>query len=162
MSELIKKFPEIQLNIAGNGPEKENLLALASELVIEKHICFLGRMSHLQLVDQYRESTLAVFPFVQAKDGDMEGLGLVMIEAMGCECPVVASDIPAVSDVIIDGETGLLVESKNVEDLVIKLENFLIKPEQALAQKGREYVLQTFSWETCAKQYAELISSKIR
>jgi glycosyltransferase involved in cell wall biosynthesis len=163
LPEIIKKFPNTRLNIAGSGPEQVALELQTRKLSLEGHVNFLGRLSHTDLVNQYRQATMAVFPFVQAKDGDIEGLGLVMIEAMGCGCPVVASDIPAVHDVLIDGVTGLLTPSRNIKKLVKNINELLSSPDkrQVIATKGREQVLNKFSWEASVKQYQSLLKKII-
>ena len=79
-------FPEIKLKIAGSGPEQIVLELLVDKLGLSSRIDFLGRVSHQNLVNLYQESTTAVFPFIQAEEGDMEGLGLVMVEALACQC----------------------------------------------------------------------------
>ena len=160
MSDIIKQYPNTCLNIAGTGPEQPTLEVLVKELKLANHVFFLGRLSHQALVNEYRQATMAVFPFVQAKNGDVEGLGLVMIEAMGCDCPVVASDIPAVRDVIIDGKTGILVQPYNVQMFADKILGLLSMPDytKKLANNSRELVLKKFSWEGSAQQYSKQLN----
>ncbi|MCF6204860.1 MAG: glycosyltransferase family 4 protein [Methylococcaceae bacterium] len=163
LPEIISKFPEIQLRIAGSGPEQQILEKLAESLKIQQHIQFLGRLSHSELVTEYRKATLSVFPFIQANNGDIEGLGLVMIEAMGCGCPVVVSDIDAVQDVLIDNQTGVFILPKETKIITDKINNLLSDPEKRmqLAKQARKVVLEKFSWEESAKQYASSISRLI-
>ena len=159
MPEILKKYPDTRLNIAGTGPEQSNLKAQAKQLNIVKNISFLGRLSHQELVKDYREATLAVFPFIQAKNGDIEGLGLVMIEAMGCGCPVLASDIPAVRDVIVDGETGVLMNPGKAYLISKKILEIIENPKKALtiSKQGREEVIKEFSWEISFAKYTKII-----
>jgi glycosyltransferase involved in cell wall biosynthesis len=163
LPQIINKKPDIILNIAGTGPEQTKLEQQAEKLGIKDKVNFLGRLSHQELVHQYRQATLAAFPFIQAKDGDVEGLGLVMIEAMGCGCPVVASDIPAIRDVIIDGKTGVLIKPSNIQVLADKILALLETPEQRknIIGDARKYVLNKFSWEGSAKKYLSLLTNKI-
>ena len=100
---------------------------------------------------------------MKAKNGDIEGLGLVTIEAMGCECPVIVSDIPAIKDVIEDGETGLLVPPANSMLLATKINQLLATPEHAtnLACQGRKKVVAKFSWEISEKKYLNLINNLV-
>ena len=165
LPEIIKHNPSITLNIAGSGPEQDNLEKLTSKLELKKHVSFLGRLTHEQLVTQYQTASIAVFPFIQAKDGDVEGLGLVMIEAMGCGCPVVASDIPAVHDVITDNKTGILVPPKNHKEIQKNILAFFVMPEEKkklLGKKGRESILKKFCWSVVAQQYTSLIKNNIK
>jgi glycosyltransferase involved in cell wall biosynthesis len=155
------KYPNIRLNIAGTGPEEKKLKSLTKSLKIQTHVTFLGRLSHEQLVSQYRMSIMSIFPFIQAKDGDIEGLGLVMIEAMGCECPVIASNIPAVKDVIIDNKNGILIKPASEKSIEEKIIYLLSNPNKAknIAKNGREFVLDHFSWESSSQNYRELLRS---
>ena len=69
MPTIIKAYPSTQLNIAGSGPELEPLHALAQKLNITPHIHFLGRLSHQELVTQYRQASISVFPLFKQKMG---------------------------------------------------------------------------------------------
>ncbi len=163
MPDIIKQYPETCLNIAGTGPEQASLEVLIKELKLAKHVFFLGRLSHQALVNEYRQATVAVFPFVQAKNGDVEGLGLVMIEAMGCGCPVVASDIPAVRDVIINNSTGILSETGNKIQLTEKIIELLSHKDRrkVLAKKARKYMFDRFSWDKTAISYQALLQKLV-
>lgn len=150
---ILKNYPEVMVNIAGHGADLEAFKLMVKELDIEQQVSFMGALSHSELVPQYQQASIAVFPFIQ------EGFGLVTVEAMGCECPVVVSDIPAIQDIIIDGETGLLAESKNAEDFARQIMTLLASPEKAqlLAKHGRDYVVERFDLELIGGKYKEII-----
>jgi glycosyltransferase involved in cell wall biosynthesis len=109
------------------------------------------------LVTLYQTATLAVFPFIQTQDGDMEGLGLVMVEAMGCGCPVIASDLPAVRDVINHGENGILVEPNNSRILAVNIEYFL---KSSIKNELIDFrtILKKFDWINIVDLYKNIIS----
>ena len=104
---------------------------------------------------------MVVFPSVIAEDGDQEGLGLVLVEALGCECATVVTDLPAMQDIIVDGKTGLVVPQKNVEKLAEKVIWLLEDPNlrQSLGKDGRRYVLKHYDWDHIATKYVALIES---
>ena len=110
---VLADFPEARLTVAGAGPMEEELRDLADRLHLSDNIDFLGMVSQNELPPLYQRATVAVFPFVVAKSGDQEGFGLVQVEAMGCKCPVIAGNLPAVYDILVHEENGLLVESGN-------------------------------------------------
>ena len=155
-------FPDLELIIAGSGPLQTQLMGQTKQLGITEHVQFVGRLTHLELVRLYQAATLAVFPFIQAKDGDMEGLGLVMIEAMGCGCPVIASDLPAVKDVIHPNENGKLVKSEDsaalVEAIMILLDNSAQR--QRLSNQARLTVHKAFDWESITQCYQQCLQLK--
>lgn len=157
---LTRKFPDIQLNIVGSGPEKSRLIERVKELQLEGVVTFLGALSHTELKILYQESSLAVFPFVEAEDGNMEGLGLVTVESLGCSCPVIVGDVPAVKDVIENEKTGLIVDVRDANAFLAAVERMLSDQNWAAktASNGNEYVLRHFDWDIVTSKYERLLS----
>jgi glycosyltransferase involved in cell wall biosynthesis len=94
----------------------------------------------------------------------MEGLGLVMVEAMGCGCPVIASDLPAVRDVIRHGETGWLVEPANSSCLGYAVQTLLTQTatRQQLSVQALQTVQNTFDWKTISQNYQHLLNKQAK
>lgn len=115
---LIEAMKQIDalLVIVGNGPLRKELEEQA-ELVGKDKIRFLGDKTHEELKVIYASADIFVAPSVTAKDGDKEGLGLVILEAMASGLPIVASKSGGITQVIKDGENGLLCEEKCVWQL---------------------------------------------
>ena len=147
------------LTVIGAGPLEPELRATASDLGIAGAVTFRGAVDNAALADHYRRAALLVMPSIVARDGDQEGLGLVVAEALACECPVVASDLPAVRDVIRDGATGLLAHEADPPDLADKMLAVLRDPVHArdLARRGRELVLERLDWSSVAHGYEALL-----
>ncbi len=156
MTRIIDKKPDIRLLLAGAGPLEGELRTWAKENKISDHVNFLGMVKQSLLPDLYRRAALAVFPFVVTKSGVQEGFGLVVVEAMGCECPVVAGDLPAIHDSITHGETGLLVSSGNPEALAETILRALNDQDLCcrMASEARRRVVERFDWEVIAEKYA--------
>lgn len=161
LQQLLPTHPDLQLVVAGSGTAQADLIQLGESLGIGQHVTFVGRLEHSSLVRLYQTSTLAVFPFVQAKDGDMEGLGLVMVEAMGCGCPVVVSDLPAVRDVIRQGETGCVVTAADSAALAMAIASLLADPvqRQTLSTQALATVRNGFDWESVTQRYQHCLQS---
>lgn len=85
-SRLKHAYPAAHLRIVGFGPEKANLEALVQDLDLKKDVCFSGPTPQSELPDLYRTAGVFVAPFIEAASGDQEGLGLVVVEALGCGC----------------------------------------------------------------------------
>src|SRR5699024_9353577 len=100
----------------------------ARELGVVEQVHFLGAVAQNRLPELYRRAALFVGPFVEAADGDQEGLGLVTVEAIGCGCPVVVSDLPAVRDVI--EEPPMLVLPANSSALAERVVEMLQMPAE--------------------------------
>src|SRR5581483_10791069 len=84
---------ELRLDIVGEGPDRALLEMLALELGLAAQVVWHGALANGRLPAMYRQATALVAPFVVAPDGDREGLGLVVVEAMGCGCPVVTTSL---------------------------------------------------------------------
>jgi glycosyltransferase involved in cell wall biosynthesis len=115
-------------------------------------------VSQTELPAMYRKATLAIFPFIVAKSGEQEGFGLVQVEAMGCECPIIAGDLPAIHDIIAHEENGLIFPFGNAQALAETIIRLLDDPElrARLAGEGRKRVGRKFDWEVIAGKYAEI------
>lgn len=105
-------LPDVHLAMAGSGPEHGNLLALAKRLGVADRVHFLGHVERQDLTDLYRSATLMVFP------STWETFGLAAVEAAMAGLPVVASDIPALHEVLAvnDETTAHFVASRNAGD----------------------------------------------
>jgi glycosyltransferase involved in cell wall biosynthesis len=158
---ILKKHPQVTLRIAGDGPEKINLKRVCVKLGINGNVRFLGAVKNELLPGLYQTSGVLVFPSVIADDGDREGFGLVLVEALGCECAAVVTDLPAMQDIIEDGKTGLVVPQKNIRKLAEKVILLLEdqKLRESLGREGRRYVLRNFDWMIIAEKYRKLIES---
>ena len=97
-------FPSLRLTIVGDGPEKATLEKLATELKVNAHIEFVGSQANTRVPQYYQSAGIAIVPSIIATDGDQEGLGLVAVEALGCGCVTIVSDLLALQDVVTDGE----------------------------------------------------------
>lgn len=157
---ILERHPEAHLTVAGGGPLEAELRQHARQRGIAARVDFRGMVAQAELPTLYRQATLFMAPFVVAESGDREGLGLVLVEALGCGCPVVASDLPAVRDVIVDGESGRLVPPGDVRALAAAVIELLDDPERrrALADRGRRHCLKHFDWPRIAGRYAALLA----
>ncbi|MDB5842233.1 MAG: glycosyltransferase [Herminiimonas sp.] len=164
MPMIVQRRPQVTLLIAGEGPEREELEKLAFATGVAGHIRFLGAIENRDLRTLYRRAAVFVAPSVVARGGDQEGLGLVFVEALGCGCAVVASDLPAIRDVIIDGVTGLICKQKDSADLGRKVLTLLDDPIQRakLGAAGRRHVADRFDWEIVAERYRQLIDALLQ
>jgi glycosyltransferase involved in cell wall biosynthesis len=158
---LIARHPSIRLTIAGDGPLRQTLEKQATTLGVNEHLSFLGMTQPQQLRELYCRAVLFVAPFLVASGGDQEGLGLVLVEAMGCGCPVVASDLPAIADVIEHDKTGMLVPQGEPMALADQIDALLGDEQKrdALASAARGYALAHFDWAQIATRYGDLLAT---
>lgn len=163
LSLLSAAYPRLQLKIIGDGPLRDTLVELARTHHVIDRIRFVGSVPNEELPHHLRSASIAVMPSVVAASGDQEGLGLVAVEAMGCGCAVVASDLPAVRDAVIDGQTGLMARPADAADLADKiavlLEDDVLR--SSLADSGREHALEKFNWTSVGSAYTRIIRDLI-
>jgi glycosyltransferase involved in cell wall biosynthesis len=100
MPRILERHPAARLTVAGFGPDEAKCRARVAALGLEARVGFLGAVAQSELPKLYRRAAVFVAPFVQAASGDREGLGLVVVEALGCGCPVVTTRVPAVLEVL--------------------------------------------------------------
>jgi glycosyltransferase involved in cell wall biosynthesis len=127
---------------------------------VAEKVLFLGLIPRQELIDRYYSSDIFAFAPIWN-----EGFGLPPVEAMAAGLPVVASRSGAVTETVIEGQTGLLVEKNNVEELANAL-LVLLKDDvlrEAMGRAGRRRVLEHFTWFKVAKQmharYDEMLSA---
>lgn len=128
VSYLIKAMDLISdamLYIVGDGPLRAELEELARKSK-NKDIIFAGSKTHNELKEIYASADVFVIPSITARDGDQEGLGLVMLEAMASGLPIVASRSGGIVQVIKDNENGLLCEEKSSNQLAEKINDILL------------------------------------
>jgi glycosyltransferase involved in cell wall biosynthesis len=155
MPSILRAHPKAFLTIAGFGPEENALRKQADSLGLWNQVHFLGAIPQSLLPTLYRRAALFVAPFVQAASGDREGLGLVSVEAAGCGCPVVVSDIPAVRDVFADGE-ATFVEPGNVNALADAIILRLASASFGSVSFSARFAA-TFDWQVVAGRYASIL-----
>lgn len=159
MPRILQAHPQVHLTIAGFGPEETTLRAQVQELGLESKVKFLGAVSQDQLPGLYRRAGIFLAPFIQARGGDQEGLGLVTVEAIGCGCPVIVSDLPAVRDVVAD--PAMRVTPGDPADIVASVNRMLDRPKEVrdeMASELRKVAVENFDWIQRSGAYARLLT----
>jgi len=143
---VLDQVPEARLLIVGEGPLEKEMRSLVKVLAIDNHVHFLGVRRDipelLQLFDVFTLSSL------------IEGLPISLLESMASACPVVATRIPGVDELVTD-DAGILVPHSSPDEQARALIKMLTKPELAkiLGQGGRNRVLQEFSFNAMIQNY---------
>lgn len=117
MAKVIVKYPEYKLLIAGEGSYHAVLIALAQENKLTNSVVFLGLVSDDELNALYCQCKLFLMPNRSLADGDTEGFGLVFLEANAFGKPVIAGKAGGAPDAVVNGQTGLLVNSESIEEI---------------------------------------------
>ncbi|MEO8002978.1 MAG: glycosyltransferase [Arenimonas sp.] len=151
---ILESIPDAELEIIGFGPEQEAVCKQISRLGLEEKVHFSGAMAQSELPEKYRQAALCVAPFVQSKNGDQDGLGLVTVEAIACGCLVITSDLPATADVVVNESLrSASGDHRALATSIIQLLSMQPCEREALAAAQRENVISKLSWEHAAKEY---------
>lgn len=115
--------PDVTLAIAGDGPDRPALERLARELTIDGRVRFLGSVSRDAVLRLFRAGDASVLP------SDWENFPHTVVEALAVGCPVIATTVGGVPEVVVDGENGLLVPAGDVAALAAAIERFFSDAE---------------------------------
>lgn len=154
MPKVLLACPDANVTIVGEGPDRSRLERLAEESGISARVTFVGKKQNCDIADFYRSASVFVMP-----SRGREGLGLVAVEAMGCGCPVIASDLPSVADFLIDGVTGLLFtpgDHAELADMLIHLLHDRLGARE-LAEAARKYVIERYDWAVISQRFSRAL-----
>lgn len=158
ISSLVRKYPDLEYYIVGDGEERNNLEKLRDQLNLTNNVFFLGKMDHPQAMKKLSEADIFSLPSWQ------EGFGVAYIEAMSQGKPVIGVQGEGISDVIVHGKNGLLVQPQDVDAVIKALDTLLSNPALAisLGEAGRKTVSEGYTWNQNASKtvevYKELLS----
>lgn len=159
---VLQRAPDACLTITGFGPEEAALRHQVQQAGLAGKVSFVGAVPQAGLAALYRRAGVFVAPFVRAGSGDEEGLGLVVAEAAGCGCPVIAGDVPAVHE-LLGKWPDLVVDPQDPVALAGKIVGMLEGgPEVGrVAEQLRQEILSRLDWQQVADGYARLLSGTI-
>jgi glycosyltransferase involved in cell wall biosynthesis len=150
---------QARLWLAGDGPLRPWLEAYTDELKIRDSVRFLGTVSHSMLLEMYERGGIAltVLPSIDLGNGGHEGIPVALMEAMSYGVPVIGTRAGGTSELIRNG-TGLIVEPRNVAELVTAIQSTIDHPDDArrLGERGRSHVEKEFNVTRTA---AELVGA---
>ena len=166
---LLKALPhvldkqKVKLVITGEGDCKEEWMKLTEELQLSDHVTFAGFVSNEELASLYGSCAAYVHPAIFDDNGDTEGLGVVLIEALSYKKPVIASAVGGIVDVVKHKETGILVEEKRPRKLAKAILEVLEDKQLAtsLGDQGYKHVSRFFDWSRIARKTSEMYRGKL-
>jgi len=154
---LLPTHLHAKLVIIGDGAERSRLEAQVRERGLEHRVEVRGRVAEQELRRAYAAASVLVLPAIVDARGDTEGLGVVLLEAMSYGVPVIGSDLGGITDIVVDGETGLLVPPQDSGALAAALERLATDRDLArrLGEAGGSHVRRHFSWPAIIAQWEE-------
>jgi phosphatidylinositol alpha-1,6-mannosyltransferase len=157
-----REIPDAALLLVSGGPYRRKLEALAREQRVTSDVIFTGSVPWSELPAHYAAGDVYAMPCRTRRFGlDVEGLGIVYLEASATGLPVIGGDSGGAPDAVLDGETGYVVGGRDVPALAGRLVELLGNPEKARAMgaAGRAWVEREWRWETQAARMANLLDN---
>jgi glycosyltransferase involved in cell wall biosynthesis len=149
---LLKEMKDLEFLIAGDGKLKDEIKLFLKENKLEKKVKLLGWIQKENLPTYYNQLKIIVIPSYT------EGLPNVMLEAIACGTPVVATSVGAISDIIKCGETGYVIEDNNPECIKKTIIGALQDPNiEVINENARKYVTNEFNYESTVNSYKKII-----
>jgi len=159
---ILEQVPDVVYLIVGTGPGEDWLRARAQEKGVADRVVFAGRVSDEELPACYNAANVFIMP--NREEGtDVEGFGIVFLEANACGKPVIGGRSGGAADAIADGESGYLVDPCSPSDIAQAAIRLLTDPTLAerMGEQGRKWVQREFSWERAARQVRELTAEVV-
>jgi len=144
-----REIPDVVYVIAGNGPYRHTLEELVKKLRLQDNVVFTGYVCEDKKASYYNAAEIFVMPNRVLENGDVEGFGIVFLEANAYRKPVIGGRSGGVIDAIIDGKTGLLVNPTDTKEIASAIIRLLSNEDYAtqLGFQGRKRVERDFNWE---------------
>ncbi|PTA43971.1 glycosyltransferase family 4 protein [Micromonospora sp. RP3T] len=161
LPEIRRRVPDAALLVVGGGPYRAALEKLARQAGVERDVVFTGSVPSADLPAHYAAGDVYAMPCRTRNRGlDVEGLGIVYLEASATGLPVVAGDSGGAPDAVREGETGYVVRGRDVAQLADRVATLLADRDLArqLGAAGRAWVEREWRWETQAERMATLLA----
>ncbi|MBF6084049.1 glycosyltransferase family 4 protein [Nocardia cyriacigeorgica] len=161
MREIRERVDGAVLVIAGGGPYEQKLRGLAEALGVSDSVVFTGRVRSDELAAHHTLADVFAMPARTRGAGlDVEGLGIVYLEASAAGVPVVAGRSGGAPETVIEGKTGCVVDGRKIDQIVDALVGILADPDAAarMGTAGRQWVEQQWRWDTLGARLRQLLS----
>jgi glycosyltransferase involved in cell wall biosynthesis len=156
MPAIFGDFPDYRLVVVGDGPQASFLRALADQLRLGDRVTFVGFQPQEAIRSWMQRARLLVLPSLE------EGMGVVLVEALACGTPIVASHVDGIRDVITPG-VGVLVAPASSAALFAGMREILGDPVRwtAMSQSARARAVTHYGWDEIAGRFVDLYRSVI-
>jgi phosphatidylinositol alpha-1,6-mannosyltransferase len=156
-----RRVPDVVLLLVGGGTYRDELETLAASLGVSDAVVFTGGVPHDELPAHYAAGDVFAMPCRTRRRGlDVEGLGIVYLEASAAGLPVIVGDSGGAPDAVRDGETGYLVDGRDVSAVASRLLELLSDEELRIrmGRAGRAWVQRDWRWDVLAERLRGLLA----
>ena len=159
LPEIVSAFPDAHLLFVGVGPHLEHIHKRAIQLNVLQHISFVGRVQYSELPRFISVGEIFAMPSRSRLAGlEVEGLGIVYLEASACELPVIGGLSGGAPDAVLEGETGFAVDGLNPSAVAAGVIRLLEDPElaKAMGKRGRQWIIDEWEWRHWSERFNAL------
>jgi len=163
MPQILQKVPNAHLLLVGEGPYRSHLEKLANKLSMNHNITFAGRILYNNLPSYLSAADLFAMPSRSRFFGlEVEGLGIVYLEASACGIPVVAGKSGGAPDAVIEGVTGLCVDGTDINQIANAVIDICGDAKRAsnMGAAGRNWIVDQWRWEIWSKEFNSLLAEQ--
>jgi phosphatidylinositol alpha-1,6-mannosyltransferase len=161
MPQILQKVPNAHLLLVGEGPYRSHLEKLVNKLSINHNVTFAGRVLYDNLPSYLSAADLFAMPSRSRFFGlEVEGLGIVYLEASACGIPVVAGKSGGAPDAVLEGVTGLCVDGTDVNEITQAVVEICTDAKRAsnMGAAGRNWIVDQWRWEIWSKEFNSLLT----
>ena len=161
MPEILKSIPQAHLLLVGEGPYREHLQTLVKKHNLEASVTFIGRIQYKDLPTYICVGDIFAMPSRSRLMGlEVEGLGIVYLEASSCGLPVLAGDSGGAPDALVQNETGLVVDGTDDQQIATAAIKLLtdIELSKKMGLAGRQWIINNWRWEIWSKDFEKLLN----
>ena len=158
---ILQSVPDAHILMVGQGPYRQHLEALVKNHGLTDNVTFIGRIHYADLPRYICVGDVFAMPSRSRFAGlEVEGLGIVYLEASSCGLPVVAGKSGGAPDAVLEGKTGFVVEGTDCAQIAKRVSELLLNDElrQSMGSAGREWIIKEWRWQIWAKRFAELLA----
>ncbi len=162
LAQLRERIPGVRYGIGGSGPDRGRLQARVRELGLHNTVRFLGHVPDLAMASCLSAADVVCMP-ARSEPPDVEGFGLVFLEAGACETVVIGANAGGVPDAIVHGETGLLVEPSDPRGLADALHTLLTQPKlrARMGAAARARIEAQCTWDHTASRLMDAMRASL-
>jgi phosphatidylinositol alpha-1,6-mannosyltransferase len=162
--QVLRAVPEAVLLLVGGGPYHATLNRLRTEFGVTESVRLTGAVPWAELPAHYDAGNVFAMPCRTRRRGlDIEGLGIVYLEASATGLPVIAGNSGGAPDAVLEGETGVVVDGHSVAAVADAVIELLRNPAGAAAmgEKGRSWIEREWRWQVQARRFAALLEDPL-
>ncbi len=160
LPEILTQIPQAHILFIGDGPYKDHLVKRAEQLGVSPHITFIGRIQYAELPRYICVGDIFAMPSRSRLAGlEVEGLGIVYLEASACGLAVIGGKSGGAPDAVLEAETGFAVEGTSPAAIAQAAIALLSQPELSarMGARGREWILSQWQWSAWSSRFNELL-----